>query len=445
MQTRHTIVHFLLPLLFLSIWSFPGPALGGEYTYININSPFVRKIPLAIPEFRELTRQGGEADHGAQAGKLMADALDFTGYIQVMDPKAFLASPAETGIAGPDIAFKAWTSIGAELLITGGVVLQQESLRLKLRLFDTFKEKLLVGKVYTGHKSDVRKMVHRFCGEVSRVLTGQPGIFTSKIAFVSTVDTNKEIFVCDFDGYGATQETRLKSITLSPSWSSSGEWLAYTSYVKGNPDLYIKNVKQNQGYTVSFKGLNITPDWFPGQFSLAAGLSFEGDQEIYLLTGKGKIIKRLTRSWGIDISPEFSPDGKRMAFVSKRSGTPQIYIKTLGTGRVKRLTFEGGYNTSPAWSPDGEKIAYVAVKDGQINIHVTKTDGSSRVQLTRNAGDNEDPSWSPDGSLLVFSSTREGDSRIYVMTAAGGEQRRLLTLDGSQTDPEWSLEAINGD
>ncbi|MFO7750357.1 MAG: Tol-Pal system beta propeller repeat protein TolB [Desulfobacteraceae bacterium] len=446
MQTRDKIVYFLLLLLvLLSGWSFPGPALCGEYTYINIDSPFVRKIPLAIPDFKELTSQGGEADHGAQAGKLMSDALDFTGYIKVMDPRAFIASPAETGIAGPDIKFRAWTSIGAELLITGGVVLEQESLRLKLRLFDTFKEKLLVGKVYTGHKSDVRKMVHRFCGEVSRVLTGQQGIFTSKIAFVSTVDNNKEIFVCDFDGYGAKQETRLKSITLSPAWSSNGEWLAYTSYVKGNPDLYIKNVKQNQGYSVSFKGLNITPDWVPGQFALAAGLSFEGDQEIYLLTGKGKITKRLTRSWGIDISPEFSPDGAKMAFVSKRSGTPQIYIKTLETGRVKRLTFEGRYNTSPAWSPDGEKIAYVAVKDGEINIHVIKTDGSGRVQLTRNAGDNEDPSWSPDGSLLVFSSTREGESRIYVMTAAGGEQRRLVTLEGSQTDPEWSMEEVNED
>ena len=186
--------------------------------------------------------------------------------------------------------------------------------------------------------------------------------------------------------------------------------------------------------------MNISPSWVPGQFALGASLSFSGDPEIYLLTGKGKIIKRITNSWGIDISPKFSLDGKNVVFASRRRGSPQIFIKNLSTNKIRRLTFEGGYNTSPAWSPNGDRIAYVGIRGGKIDIYTIGIGGDFPVQLTSAAGDNEDPSWSPDGSLIVFSSTRQGrQSQLYVMTAAGGEQRKLFKLKGEQTDPDWSM------
>ena len=415
-----------------------SPVFSADYSYISINDPFIRKIPVAVPEFKSLTGNEKEALLEQEARKILGDGLDFTGYLKIMDPLAFLEKPSEKGVAKKDINFKNWTGIGAELLVTGEIIQQGSSVRLKLRLFDTFKESLLVGKIYTGHQEDIRRMVHRFCGEIVHYLTGKWGIYSSSIAFVSTVNGNKEIFACEFDGHNPRQLTNLKTITLSPSWSSDGEWLAYTSYAAGKPDLYIRNIKENHGSVVNLEGLNITPDWFPGAFSLAATLSFSGDQEIYLLTGKGDIQKKLTDNWGIDVSPSFSPDGKKMAFVSKRSGTPQIYVKDLESGTVVRLTFQGRYNTSPAWSPEGDKLAYVGIVKNSINIYVIGVYGGEPVQLTRDSGDNEDPSWSPDGNLIAFSSTREGVSRIYVMTSAGGEQRPLLKLEGAQTDPDWS-------
>ncbi|MFH1154978.1 MAG: Tol-Pal system beta propeller repeat protein TolB [Pseudomonadota bacterium] len=429
----------LIICLMILVWMPIRNGFCSGYTYININDPFIRKIPVAVTDFQPMSTMGHEGEDGNTARDILSQALDFTGYLKIMDRAAFLDDPSKTGITREAIRFGNWTSLGAELLVTGGIVETAESVSLQLRLFDTFKEKMLVGKIYTGVRSDIRKMVLRFCGEISQNLTGKWGIFSSQIAFVSTVKGNKEVFVCDFDGHDPRQITDLKSITLSPAWSSDSQWLAYTSYTKGNPDLYIKHINEKRGSVIDFKGLNITPDWVPGQFALAACLSFSGDQEIYLLTGKGKIIKRITQSWGIDLSPDFSPDGKQVAFVSRRAGTPQIYIQDVDGDSARRLTFEGQYNTSPAWSPDGDRIAYVGSRDGKINIYVMGIDGTGPVQLTRDTGDNEDPSWSPDGSLIVFSSTREGKSRIYVMTAAGGEQRRLLTLDGAQTDPAWSL------
>jgi len=416
------------------------PLYAKNVTYININNPFVTKTPVAVTEFKAFNGHINEIKDGKTAKYILTEALDFTGYLKTMNPVAFLSNPAESGIQLGQINFRDWTGIGAELLITGGIIEEQGKVKLKLRLFDTFNSKLLVGKVYTAPRSQIRKMIHLFCSEISYKLTGKWGVFNSKIAFVSTINGKKEIFACDFDGENIKQITYHKSISLSPSWAYDNKWLAYVSYAKGKPDIFIKNLREQRGSIVNFKGMNISPNWMPGQHKLAAALSFSGDQEIYLLTIKGEIIKRITRSWGIDVSPEFSPDGKQIVFVSKRSGTPQIYRQDLETGSVQRLTFKGNNNTSPAWSPDGKNIAYVGIEDNRIDIFILNIDSGMPVQLTMDAGDNEDPSWSPDGSMLTFTSTREGGvSRTFVMNASGTDQRRLIKLKGKQTQPAWSM------
>lgn len=416
-------------------------AQAKDYDYISISNPFLNKTPLAVTQFKAFTGHDAEVKDGAKAEQILKDALDFTGYLKVIDSMAFLSNPAQTGIQLGQINFKDWTGIGAELLITAGIEEKDGQVKLKMRLFDTFNTKLLVGKIYTGKSSQLREIIHMFCAEVSFKLTGNYGVFNSKISFVSTVNGHKEIFVCDFDGYNPKQITHHKSISLSPAWSHDSQWLAYVSYVKGKPDIYVKHLKGNRGAIINYDGMNISPDWMPGQLKLAATLSFSGSQEIYLLTKKGEIIKRVTKSWGVNVSPKFSPDGKRIAFTSSRGGNPQIYLQELESGEIRRLTFQGRYNTSPAWSPDGKKMAYVGIEKNKINIFVMDLESGASVQLTMNQKDNEDPTWSPDGSLIAFKSNREGGrkSRVFVMTAAGTDQRRLLTLKGQQSQPRWSL------
>jgi len=412
---------------------------AGAITYINISNPFVTKTPVAVTEFKALTGHAQETRDGKTAKSILEEALDFTGYLKTMNPVAFLSNPAETGIELGQIQFRDWTGIGAELLITGGILEKNGSIMLELRLIDTFNTRSIVGNRYTGPRSKIRKMIHRFCGDVAFALTGQRGIFDSRIAFVSTVDGHKEIFTCDFDGQNIQPVTSHKNISISPAWSSDGRWLAYVSYVRGRPDIYIRNLTEKRGAVINYKGMNISPGWMPGKDLLAAALSFSGDQEIYLLTLKGDVVKRLTNSPGIDVSPAFSPDGKKIAFTSKRSGTPQIYIKDLETLKAQRLTFKGANNTSPSWSPDGRRIAYVGIDGNEINIFVMQIDSGMPVQLTMDAGDNEDPSWSPDGSMLAFTSTRKGGmSKIFVMNASGTDQRPLFDAPGKQSQPDWS-------
>ena len=434
MRSCRTLIAWLIITVF--ILTIPGVSLAG-YNYIDITQPYLKKLPIAVPFFKTISNGDDAYRLSRTLSDLLANTLDFTGYFKILNREAFLVNP-QTDAGFANVVFHDWTSIGADLLVTGGVLVKDNLLEIELRLYDTFKEKLLVGKRYKGGIDDQRRIIRRFCSDVIYNLTGDRGIFDTEIAFVSTSSGTKEIYISEFDGYNIQRVTHANSITITPAWSSDGQWIAYTSYAKGKPDLYIKHLKEKRGTVVSEKGINITPAWRPGKFELAATLSFSGDPEIYLLTGTGKVIKRLTNSKGIDVSPTWSPDGKNMAFVSKRSGTPQIYIKNLDSGQVNRLTFQGSYNTQPSWSPKGDKIVYAGMEGGLNNIFVIGIDGQGSVQLTHNEGDNESPSWSPDGNLIVFSSTREGPSRIFVMNSYGTDQRRLLTLKGQQTQPKWS-------
>jgi TolB protein len=409
-----------------------------QINYIDLTNPFLRKMPMAIPEFKAMTPSADETALVTSSADQLSDMLAFTGYFKTLERIGFLYDPRTGGITREELNFANWTTIGAELLITGGVLVQGGELILEMRMFDTFKGTMMVGKRYRGSMSDQRTMIRRFSAEVIQALTGNPGMFDSQIAFVSTVNGNKEIFTCDFDGANLRQLTDKRSITSFPDWSSDNRHMAYTSFANGPAQIFIRNMANGKEVSLGYQGVQIAPAWAPNRFEMAATLSFTGEQEIYLLTGDGKMIKRVTNSTGINVEPTWSPDGRKMAFVSNRSGTPQIYVQELDSDRVQRLTFKGRYNTQPQWSPKGDRIAFSSMEEGQFNIYVIGIDGNDPVRLTFNQGDNEAPSWSPDGSLIVFSSTRAGRSQIFVMTAFGTDQRRLLVLDGVQSQPRWS-------
>ena len=431
--------HWLVVMLIL----LPVTATAARYNYIDISNPFLRKTPIAVPVFKAPAQDPAALQTAQSASQRLAYYLEFTGYFTLSDPGAFLEDPQTMNITGAGIRYRNWTVIGAEMLVTGGVEIRDGEAQFELRLFDTVKQKMLVGKRYRGRPEDYNQVARRFCSEVVFAITGHRGFFDSRIAFVSNGSGHKEIYLSDFDGTNVQPFTGHNSISLFPDWSSDGRWIAYTTYADRYPKIRIQHVTEKRRASIDKPGLQAVPAWVPGAFKLAASLSFSGDQEIYLLTGNGKVIKRLTNSLGIDVEPTWAPDGKRMAFVSKRSGNPQIYILDTVSGRVQRLTFEGRYNTQPSWSPKGDRIAYSAMKSGVIDIFTIDPEGGEPVQLTENQGNNEAPTWSPDGSLIAFSSTREGKSRIYVMTAYGTDQRRLLTLPGEQTNPKWSPNIVN--
>lgn len=428
--------NFLFLIFFFIIGShFANAKDFSSLKFIDINNPFKNRIPIAVPQFIPVEESEEINDIAKLTGKYLKDLLKFTSYFEVMDDP-----PKLKGVVSTRIDFNKWKLFDTELLVTSGIYYDGHVLEMEFRLFDVVNQELITGKRYKGRKEDHNKMVKRFASEVMYKLFKNKGLFDSKLAFVSDTTGSKEVYLCDFDGSNIKRFTDDKSIAISPSWSYDNRWLAFTSYKRKIPEIFVKSLKNKKGYIISKGRLNITPAWMPGKFSLAAVFTLNGNPDIFFVSGKGEILKEAVKGWGIDVSPAFSPNGKKMLFVSRRGGTPQIYVKFLDTGEVSRLTFEGNYNTSPAWSPKGGLIAYVGMtKGGGINIYTIKPDGSDLRQLTSLSGDNEDPSWSPDGSLLSFSSTRTGKKRIHIMTRSGDDQRLLIrNLAGNQTDPAWS-------
>lgn len=429
------VARVALALLFW-LWALP---LQAQVRGLIVG-PGAERYPIAISPLKNL----GPTEDRNRLSEGIADViiqdLELSGWFRVLDRSAYLENPQKTGIELGSFDIRDWSTIGAEGLVKGGFSLQGDELVVELRLFDVFQAKLITGKRYTGKLRDFRRIAHKFADEIIYQFTGTPGIFSTRIAYVSNSGGRfKEIFVAYLDGSEKLQLTNNRTINLSPSWSPDGRSILYTSYKDGNPSLYSYDLFSGRDVKFSSRmGLNLGGRWSPNGKWLALALEVRGNVDIYLLDSTGKIARRLTEEAAIDVSPAWSPNGDRLAFVSNRSGTPQIYIMEVSSGKTRRLTYSGGYNTSPDWSPKGDRIAYIGRADGRFNIFTISVDGGEPQQLTANSGDNEDPSWSPDGRFILFTSNRRGRYQLHMMQASGDNQQRLTVSRGDDTNPSWS-------
>jgi TolB protein len=413
--------------------------------YIDIDAPAGKKLPIAIQEFIVIDTQAWVVGKVEPVKKELMDALegdlDFSGIFDIIEKDAYLEEPSEGGFSLKSIKFGLWRVIGAEVLIKGGLKIENEKLTVEVHLFDAVTEVRLLAKRYVGKVANPRAIAHRFADDVMEKLTGERGVFSTKLLFVSESKRTKEIYMSDYDGRNRKRITYNGSINLSPQWSPDGKKILYTSYKGGGPTLYIQELKTSRIWKTSDRpGINIGGRWSPDGRRVALTLSVDRSPELYILKLDSMNYTRLTKNNGIDVSPTWSPDGSRLAYVSDIAGNPHIYMINLDVGRPKRLTYEGKYHSKPSWSPDGKKIAFARLLNGSFNIWVMNPDGTNKVQLTFE-GNNKSPSWSPDGRYIVFSSSGRKGSRgssLYIMRADGGGIKKIATGPGSDRSPAWS-------
>ena len=416
------------PLLILfALLSWAAPAIAR--IDIDITAAEMRKMSIAIPYFTNQGEPDKDEERGSRLADLLGRALELHGFLKVI--------PAQSYGGGQQ---QDWRKIGAELSIQGQYSLEPDGLSLDIRLLDVASGRMLLGKHYKGAEPEERQSVLRFCDEAIRTLSGEVGISRTSIAFVSESNGVKEIFLADLLGGSLRQVTKHHRLALSPRFTPDGRFLSYTSYHRGNPNLYLTELAQDKvTRPISQRGgLNMAPAWHPDGKSLAITLSPNGNAELFLLDREGQIMEQLTKEEGLNVSPSWSPDGSKLAFVSDRSGKPQIYVLDMKSRQVKRLTFEGQYNTTPAWSPKGDLIAYSGRHDKQYQIYVISPEGGAPTQLTKGLGDHESPSWSPDGRQIVFSRNLDGHSKIYAVFRNGSGQRMLFPGKGEESMPQWS-------
>jgi TolB protein len=333
-----------------------------------------------------------------------------------------------------------WEKLYVGYVLVGEVSANENSVIISYTLYSVHQRlnpEEIFSRRLRADRSDLRLLAHSITDDVYTRITDLEGIFRSRIAYSHADSLYKEIYICDFDGHSPMRATFDRSIDISPRWASADE-ISYTSYKRGNPDLWLLDMRKGQNIQLSsFPGLNSAAAWSPDGSRYAVTLSKDGNAEIYVFRRGSSRGQRLTYSQGIDSSPTWSPDGKYLAFTSDRSGTPQVYIMDIDGDNVQRLTYQGSHNDSPAWSPTLDIIAFVSRGgDGLFNIWTVSTNGANLKQLT-SEGDNENPQWSPDGLHLVFSSTRGAREEIYTMEFTGRNVRRI-TRGGGNSNPSWS-------
>lgn len=429
-MTRINMRYLFKYLLALFILYLSAVPTAQARVYLDIAAAEFRAIPMAVPWFSDKLQPDKSHDFGTEMADIISRGLKLHGFISIIDPKSYNGSKQSS-----------WQELGAHFVVLGQYSTDYAgNIVLDIRLVDTQVNRMILGRRYTGAWDNRREMILEFCDKIILKLTGEPGISRSRIAFVSDKTNHKEIYLTDVLGDEVRQVTRHRNLALSPRFSVNGLKLAYTSYHRGNPDLYVTDLRQTKiTQAVSrHRGLNMAPAWAPDGKTMAITLSKDGNPDLYLINLKGEIKQRLTVNKGINVSPSWSPDGRQLAFTSDRSGNPQIYIMDIPSKAVRRITYIGNENTTPSWSPDGKWLAYTAAIEGNNHIMIIKPTGGNPVRITRYWGDHESPTWSPDSKQIAFSLKRHDQQHIAAIFRNGQGFRTLFRMEGNQSSPQWA-------
>ena len=431
-----------LTLLITSIF-FTLPQLSRARVYLELDSPNLRRIPLAVAPLQPLCGANSNQKIAATGRKILIDDLEFSTFFELLtDTENYLEKPHSCKLSPGTFDFSNWSLIGAELLIKTGYSLSDKTLVVEFRLYDTLAGKMLVGKRYRSRARNIRLLFHKFTNLVVEKVTGLPGEFTAKIAFCGRLkgETAQELYSCDYDGHELRQITRTRSINVSPAWSQDTNKLVYTSYRNHNPDLFLIDFMKGKEVLLSKrKGMNAAADWSADDRSLTLMQRYNNHTEITIIdSSSGKTIRRLTNSPANQASPSWSPDNSKIAFVSDRSGTPHIYVTSVTGGPWRRLTKVDAYNADPDWSNQNDKIVFTSRIEGIFQICTIKSDGSGYRQLTFTRSNCEVPCWSPNGRHILFTKKINKIRQLMIMDEKGRNLKQITFDKLEKKGPCWS-------
>jgi len=376
---------------------------------------------------------------GWQATQLIAADLRQTSELVPLPPsqKDYYSFPEVTAPS-----FAKWRSAGAKALVTGFVQSRSDGrLTFGCYIYDVEKGRELSRKGFVIAAGEWRRAAHKCSGLAYQAVTGAPGVFDSRIAYVAESGFGdarvKRIAVMDSDGSSHSYVTQGETLVLTPRLSPSANRLAYVSFTAGKPQVRIIDLASgNQRPLVAMDAVSFAPRFSPDGNRIVFSMMLGPNSDIYVVPATGGIPVRLTTSPGIDTDPSFSPDGSKIVFESDRGGVQQLYVMNANGSDQHRISFGGARYASPDWSPDGNWIAFTQRTSSGRRIGVVKPDGSGEKILTSGPGD-EGPSWAASSRELIFQRDTGGRSAVYRLTLDGSEPRQMSTPQ-SGSDPDWS-------
>ncbi len=416
----------LLPLYCLALLSASFSARATME--IQVFGGAADKIAVAMVPFQTAPGQPMPA-----LTKIAGDDLNRSGQFKMVD-----VSGTQHPVEPAQVNYNVWRGRGAEAIVIGQVVaLPGGRFDVRFRLLDVVKQTQLAGYSYNISPAQWRATAHQIADIVYEKLTGTPGVFSSRIAYVQKQGKRYELKVADADGQNPRTVVRSSESVISPMFSPDGDSLVYVSFEDKKPVVYVQSLRDGSRRKVAaFKGSNSAPAWAPDGKRLAVVLTRDEASQIYLINADGTGLTRLTRGGNLDTEPVFSPDGQTLYFASDRGGSPQIYRMAVSGGEPKRVTFSGSYNVSPTISPDGKYLAYIGREDGRFRVELLElASGQTRV-LTDTARD-ESPSFAPNGQSVLYATVQDGRGILGAVSLDGKTRARLSESGVDAREPSW--------
>jgi TolB protein len=389
--------------------------------------------PIAVVPF-------GNID-GAKPGIDIADVISAdlarSGRFKAMPRREMLVTPHREA----DVDIREWQLLGMNSLVVGEVMPRATGgYGIHYELIDVFSGKKLLADTVTSTSKGLRNAAHRIADAIYEDLTGEPGIFATRIAYVTSAGHKSRVAlrVADADGFNAQTIVDSADPIMSPAWSPDGRKLAYVSFEGGRSAIYVQDLPSGRREQVaSFEGINGSPAFSPDGRKLAMTLSKDGNADVYVLDLETRLLSRLTDHYAIDTEPAWSPAGDHLVFTSDRGGKPQIYRVGAGGGPAQRVTFEGDYNAAASYSPDGRSLIMVTREGGRFRVVLTDPSGSARRYVSNGTLD-ESPSFAPNGNMVIYATQNNGRGVLAATPLSSGASHRLSRDAGEVREPAWS-------
>ena len=385
-------------------------------------------IPIAIVPF------DAEATWPLGITGIVGADLARSGLFRLVNTDGVVPRPAHALDVQPAV----WRGRGADAVVVGSMrPLPGGSVDVRFDLVDVVKQATLASMAYTVTPAQFRATAHKIADVIYEKMTGAPGVFSTRIAYVAKQGSRYQLMVADADGYNPQAIVSSNQPLLSPRWSPDGTRIAYVSFESRKPVVYVQSlVNGTRRAIANFRGSNSSPGWSPDGSRLVVTLSKDGGSQMFLMNPDGTGVTRVLTSASIDTEAMFTPDGQSLVFTSDRGGTPQIYRVSLATHQVERLTFEGDYNVSPRPFPDGKGLAFVHRESGRFEI-ATLDFATHQMQVLTSGPSDESPSIAPNGRMIIYANEAGGRGTLAAVSTDGRIKQRLVAPATDVREPAW--------